>query len=671
MAQIPFLEELLVIAAGAVLAAIFLGRLKLPIITVLLLAGAAVGPHGLGLVHDLHNIEMLAEIGVVLLLFTIGLEFSLARLARIGKLVAIGGSLQVGLTVAAVVGLFVAIGDSASRGVFFGCLAALSSTAIVLRALSDRSEIDAPHGRFIVGALIFQDICVVPMMLIVPILAGKGTGNPAISLGVALGKATVVVAITLLLARVLVPRFFALVDKAQSREVFLLSVIVVCIGTAWLTSLAGLSLALGAFLAGMVLADSDYAHRAMGEVLPLRDVLTSIFFMSLGMLFDVRVLADEPTGVALWVAGLVVGKSIVATAAALAMRFPPRVAMIAGIGLAQFGEFGFVLARTGLELGLLRASEMRVLLGGAVVSMLITPVVLRAAPHLAAGATRLRKLAKLIGATSIVERAEEQKGIERHVVIVGFGIAGRVLAAALKDAGTPYLVLEINAETVREARAAGEPAYYADVASEEALAHARARSAQAIVLLINDPNAAERAIVAARRYAPLTPVFVRTHYLRNAPALKALGAAEVVVEEVEAGIEMLDRALRHTGTPRNVLAAQIERARAATQGTSRRLTSPRPRLGEISELAELKIDSFLVHDGSFAAGRSALELDLRARTGALIVAFKRAGELSYPSDPRAPFQAGDILFIAGPLESVVHATSLLEEGPAEQGPAAA
>jgi CPA2 family monovalent cation:H+ antiporter-2 len=663
MTQIPFLQELLVVAGGAVLAAIFLGRLKLPIITVLLLAGAAVGPHGLRLVHDLHSIEILAEIGVVLLLFTIGLEFSLARLARIGKLVAVGGSLQVGLTVAAVAGLVTLLGDTIQRGVYFGCLAALSSTAIVLRGLSDRAEMDAPHGRFIVGALIFQDICVVPMMLIVPILAGKGVGHPVVALGIALGKAAIVVALTMVLARFLVPRFFAMVDRARSREVFLLSIIVVCIGTAWLTSLAGLSLALGAFLAGMVLADSDYAHRAMGEVMPLRDVLTSIFFMSLGMLFDARVLVEEPTGVALWVLGLVVGKSAVAMVAALAMRFPPRVAMVAAIGLAQFGEFGFVLARAGGDLGLLRASEMRVLLAGAVVSMLITPVVLRVAPHLAAGASRLRVLSKLLGASSIDEAAVSLREFKQHVVIVGFGIAGRTLAAALRDWGVPYIVLEINADTVRAAQAAGEPAYYADVTSEESLAHARVRTAKAIILLINDPGAAERAIAAAKRYAPQTPVFVRTHYLRDASRLIALGASEVVVEEVEAGIEMLGRALRHTGAPRNVLMTQIERARAATQATSRPMTSPRPRLGDIDELADMKIDSVLVHEGSFAAGRSAIDLELRTRTGALIVAIKRDGVLNQLGDPRDPFRAGDVLFIAGSLASVMDATTLLEDGP--------
>jgi CPA2 family monovalent cation:H+ antiporter-2 len=661
---IPYLEELLVVAAGAVLAAIFLGRLKLPIITVLLLAGAAVGPHGLRFVTDPHRIEVLAEVGVVLLLFTIGLEFSLARLARIGRLVAVGGALQVGLTIAAVVAAFLLRGGSLERGVFFGCLIALSSTAIVLRALTERNEVDAPHGRFIVGALIFQDICVVPMMLMVPILAGRGEGSPGVGIAIALGKAAIVVTVTLLLARVLVPRFFALVDKARSREVFLLSVLFICLGTAWVTALSGLSLALGAFLAGMILADSDYAHRAMGEVLPLRDVLTSVFFMSLGMLFDPRVLVQDPRGVALWVAALLLGKGLIATVAALAMRFPLRVALIAGAGLAQFGEFGFVLARTGGDMGLLRAEETRALLGGAILSMLVTPIALRVTPHLAAGASRLRGLQKLLGVQGIDEPAAEHKSIKDHVIVVGYGIAGRVLAAALKDCGLPYLVLEINAETVRAARKAGEPVYYADVTNQEALAHAHARDAKAIVLLINDPGAAERSIVAAKQHAPATPVFVRTHFLRDAPRLQALGAAEVVVEEVEAGIEMLGRALRQAGAPRNVLLGQIERARVATQKTDLPAEPQSRRLGDLGDLEQLRVDSFLVHEGSFAVGRSAGALDLRARTGALLVAVRRGGNLLEQVDPAEPFQPGDLLFLAGSRTSLAQALTLLEDGEA-------
>lgn len=663
MTSIPFLSELVLLAAAGVLAAVLLARIGVPIITVLLIAGALVGPYGLGLVRDPHTVEALAEVGVVLLLFTIGLELSLSRLARIGRLVAAGGALQVGLTIAAVAAVLALLGFASPRAAFYGLVVALSSTALVLRALSERSETEAPHGRFVVGALIFQDLCVVPMMLLIPVLAGRGGDHPVVGAAIALGKAALVVTAALVLARALVPRFFALVDRARSREIFLLSVLLVCIGTAWLTSLAGLSLALGAFLAGVVLADTDYAQRAMADVLPLRDVLTSLFFMSLGMLFDARILLHAPGLVGAVFLALLLGKGAVATAAALVMRFPPRVAVMAGVGLAQFSEFGFVLARAGEQAGLARAGELRVLFGAAVLTMLVTPVAVRLAPSVGAGAGRLRVLSRLLGAREISEPAAEDAALEGHVIVVGFGIAGRVLAGALRRSGVPHLIVEINADTVRRARGAGEPAYYGDIASPEALAHARAGAAKALVLLINDPPAAERAVAAARRHAPDTPVFVRTRYLRDAPRLRELGAAEVVVEEVEAGIEVLARALRHAGVPRNVALAHIDDARRQThEAGSRPVLAPRRLLGAARELEALKVESVAVLPGAHADGRSAVDMALRQRTGALIIAVQRGGALMEQCDPAEPFSAGDVLFLVGTRTALARAAALIERG---------
>ncbi|MBM4380302.1 MAG: cation:proton antiporter, partial [Deltaproteobacteria bacterium] len=280
MGHVPLLDELALIAALAVGVTLVLARLRLPTVAGLLAAGALAGPYGLGLVHSVSAIEVLAEVGVVLLLFTIGLEFSLARLGVIFGQVLVGGVLQVLLTTAAVAGVAVAVGEPAGRGVFYGFVFALSSTAIVLRALGERRELDAPHGRFIVGTLIFQDLLVVPMVLVVPLLGSAGGDNALASMGTAMLKAAAVVLLTLGVARLLVPRVLGFVAAAQGREVFLLAILGLCIGTAWLTSLAGLSLALGAFLGGMVVADTEYGHRAMGDILPLRDAFVSVFFVS-------------------------------------------------------------------------------------------------------------------------------------------------------------------------------------------------------------------------------------------------------------------------------------------------------------------------------------------------------------------------------------------------------
>ncbi len=573
MHDLPLLRDLVAMAVVAVVVVGVLVRLRLPTIAGLILAGAIAGPSGLGVVRDRHSLDTLAEVGVALLLFTVGVEFSLRRLARIARLVVLGGSLQVGLTAVAIVCVAWGLGETLSRAVFFGFVLALSSTAIVLKSLTDRGETDAPHGRFIVGVLIFQDLAAVFMMLVIPALRAPGGegGGVWIEVTGALARAVAIVAATLLLSRAVVPRVFRFVAAGRSRELFLLTVAAVLAATAWVSSLAGLSMALGAFLAGLMLADTEFRHRALGDIIPFRDLLTSLFFLSLGMMADGGVTLTDPGRVAAAVAALVIGKGGIGMLAAVAMRFPARVAWLAGAGLAQFSEFGFVLLGVGAGVGLADPDEVRVLVAGGVVSMLVTPLVMRAAPHLSAGQVLLRPLERVLGVRGIAEPppaataagipqgagGDERRG---HVVLVGYGVAGRVVARALADAGVPFLVLELNAETVRVASEAGEPVYCADAAHPEALRHARLPEARALVVLINDPDAVHRIVAAAHVCAPHVPVLLRTRYLADRPDLSALGATEVVVDEVEAGIEVLTRVLRRLGRPPADRAAAVERA---------------------------------------------------------------------------------------------------------------
>jgi CPA2 family monovalent cation:H+ antiporter-2 len=661
MPHIPLLDEVALIAAMGVLVTLVLSRLQLPAVAGLLLTGALMGPSGFGLVKSLTVIEVLAEVGVVLLLFTIGLEFSLARLATIFKQVALGGALQVGLTTGAVTGLAVAFGQPVGRALFLGFVFALSSTAIVLRALTERRELDAPHGRFIVGTLIFQDLCVIPMVLIVPLLgSAKGDASPAVSVAIALGKAAGVVVVTIALARVLVPRLLAWVDASRSREVFLLAVLALCTGTAWLTGMAGLSLALGAFLGGMVVADTDYGHRAMGEMMPLRDAFVSIFFVSLGMFFDLQVVLSQPVLVAVLTVGFVFGKGFLATVAALVMRFPARVAWLAGVGLAQFGEFGFVLARLAQSSGVIDAEGVAPVLSAGIISMFFTPLMVRIAPHVRAGEKLLLPLEKLMGARSIdQEDAEAGHALKGHVVIVGYGLAGRTIATALKATGQSYVVLELNAETVRAARASGEPVFYGDATSPEALSHAHVADAKAMLLVLNDPAAAQRIVDAVKRAAPGLPILMRARYLKEAEALKVLGAQDVVAEEVEGSLELLVRLLRTLETPRNVIDARVKEAREATHTSERKPTVPRPTFGELSMLSGLKVEPVRVEAGASSIGRSVIDLDLRRSSGALVVAVAREGLLLQGWSPSEPFRQGDVVFLAGDGAALREATQLL------------
>jgi CPA2 family monovalent cation:H+ antiporter-2 len=661
MEQIPLLDEIAIIAALGVLVTIVLSRLRLPTVAGLLLSGALVGPFGLKFVRSIHAIEMLAEIGVVLLLFTIGLEFSFARLRSIFRQVALGGLIQVGLTVAVIASMGHWFGQPMGRSVFYGFVFALSSTAIVLRALSERHELDAPHGRFIVGTLIFQDICVVPMVLVVPLLGPGGGGmGAALGIGVALGKATFVVLATILVARVIVPRALRLVAASRSREVFLLAVLGLCIGTAWLTARAGLSLALGAFLGGLIVADTEYGHRAMGDILPLRDAFVSLFFVSLGMLFDVRILIEQPWVVLTLLTGFFVVKGLLATISALAMRFPIRAAWLAGVGLAQFGEFGFVLSRLGQSAGVIDAQATRPLLAAGILSMFFTPVLVRVAPHLTAGQRLLAPLERSLGVGSIEEADDgAPDGLSGHVVIVGYGVAGKLVARALEACGVHYVALELNAETVLEARKAKQRVYYGDATSAEALGHAHIDKAKALLLLMNDPFGAERVVDTAKRIAPEIPILMRSRYLGEKEMLIAMGATDVVAEEVEGGLEILARLLRWLDVPRNVIDDRIDDARSTTQTTERKTTVPRRALPDHEALADLKIESVLVTKTSAVRDQSLTDIELRHRTGALIIAIRREGVLVDSTDPNAPLVVGDIVYLAGPIAAVERATELL------------
>jgi CPA2 family monovalent cation:H+ antiporter-2 len=662
MEHVPLIDELAVIATLGVVVTVLLARLRLPTVAGLLLAGALAGPFGLRLVRSIHSIELLAEIGVVLLLFTIGLEFSLSRLRHIFRSVALGGLVQVGLTVLVTALLARILGAPLSQGLLYGFIFSMSSTAIVLRALGERRELDAPHGRFIVGTLIFQDLLVVPMVLVVPLLAPSAgsAASAATQVALALGKAAAVVLGIVVASRAIVPRMLAWVDASRSREVFLLAVLGLCIGTAWLTSLVGLSLALGAFLGGMVVADTEYGHRAMGDILPLRDAFVSIFFVSLGMLFDVRAVLAHPVLTAGLLCGFLLGKGFLATIAAQVMRFPARVAWLAGVGLAQFGEFGFVLARLGRDSGIVDDERLGPLLAAGIASMFATPVLMRLAPHFTAGERLLAPLERLIGARGIDEAEAQTASLEHHVVLVGYGVAGRLAARALAQSEVPFIVLELNADSVRRGRAEGVPIFYADATSIEALGHAHLTTARALLLLMNDPQAAERVVDTVRRVAPGVPVVMRTRYLVDRGRLESLGASEVVAEEVEGGVEIIARLLRRLEVPRNVINRCIRAAREeSTQTSARRETLPRMAAVGYSALAEMKVESVLVEANSPARDKSAVDLDVRRATGALIIGIRRDQALVEQPDLSAPFREGDVIYLAGTGEAIRAAIDLL------------
>ncbi len=653
MVHLHLLEEIAIIAAVSVVVTVVLGRLKLPTAAGLLFSGALLGPKGFKLASDAAAIETIAEVGVVFLLFTIGLEFSLKRLQHIFQRVALGGVMQVAITIVVTAAIAKWLGAGDHEALLYGFVFALSSTALVLRALSERRELDAPHGRFIVGALIFQDLCVVPMVLIVPLLSPEAAGTDVWSaVGIALGKAFLMVAGLLAVSRLAAPRLLKWVDASRSREVFILAVLSLCIGTAWLTSLAGLSLALGAFLGGMVVADTEYSHRAMGDVLPLRDVFVSFFFVSLGMFFDVRVVLDHPTEVLLLLFAFLFGKGVIATLAAALMRFPPRAAWLAGVGLAQFGEFGFVLVRLATQEGVVTDEAVAPLLNAGIISMFLTPLLVHKAPHITAGERVLDPLAKLLRARGADEMEQSTADVSGHVVVIGYGVAGNLVAASLKNQGIEHIILELNSNNVNVGRERGDPIFYADATSAEALGHAHVERARAVVIMINDTQATERVVEVVRRLVPDVPIFVRTQFLGRTDEFVRLGATNVVASEVEGGLEVLARVLRSLEIPRNVIQTEISKARAVSQSSARRFVLPRLELHQQTRLSSLKVESVLLGAHSPAIGKTPKELDLSRRTGVLVVAVNRGQTLSTQGLADHEFANDDVVYVIGESDAV-------------------
>ena len=438
-----FLGPLALIFLAALGAAFLLHRLRQPPLIGFLSAGALFGPFGLGLLGDVKVVEVLADLGVVLLLFTVGLELSLGNLRRLGKLVWVAGSIQVVVTIALVLAVAAAGGYPLSRGLFFGYLVALSSTAIVLKLLLDRRELDAPHGRMLLGILIFQDLAVVPMLLSLPTLSRGGAAG-LMPVLLATGKTALTAGGLLLVARVLVPRFIGALAGTRQKEIFVVAVLFLVLGSALATSWAGLSAALGAFLAGLVLSESEYGHQALADVTAFRDAFNAVFFVSIGMLFNPRVILEQPLLVAVLLGLILVWKTIAGGAAALTMGYGFRVATVVGLSLAQIGEFSFVLLRQGKEAELISSVMYQAFLAAALITMIATPFLSEASHALAFRLTRREGPSRDRAAPSPPE------GL---ILVIGFGHMGETVARVLERARAPFRIIDLDPVRVKKGAA--------------------------------------------------------------------------------------------------------------------------------------------------------------------------------------------------------------------------
>lgn len=637
-----FLQDMGLIFLLAVGVILFCFRLRIPPIIGFLLTGMLVGPAGLKLIDDVHTVEMMAEIGVVLLLFTIGIEFSLAELWQIRRPILLGGGFQVLATLAAGTGLGLLFGLPWQVAVFAGFLLSLSSTAIVLKLLQDKAEMEAPQGRLSLAVLIFQDVAAIPMMLLVPVLAGVQRNTDS-SWGWVAFKIIAVIAFVLLAARYMIPWLLAQVVRTRIRELFLITVAGLCLGIAWLSASLGLSLALGAFIAGLIISESEYSHQAMGYILPFRDVFTSLFFVSTGMLLSISGVIEH-IGLIIWLLPLLLLlKALLAAGAGLILGYSARISVMVGLFLAQIGEFSLVVGKLGHEAELLDSSQYQLFLALSILSMIVTPVAFWLAP----------RLARRLPDESLSDiHAKQDLETPAKLLIIGYGIGGRNLARAAAASDVPYRVMEMNWDTVRKERALGIPIQYGDATQLEVLQHLGMAKARILVVMTSDATATRRIVELAHREFPHVWVLVRSRFVYEIDALYELGADEVVAEEFESSIEVFSRVLNRFLIPKNEIVSLISEIRGDHYEIFRH-TKP-PQLSLKGTLPDFEWASVRIQPGSPLVGASLQTSHLRNRFDVTVIAIERAGQTHTHPDPSWAMEAQDILMVMGKPEAILN-----------------
>ncbi|MDH3223124.1 MAG: cation:proton antiporter, partial [Gemmatimonadota bacterium] len=604
MVEIPYLAEIVALFAGASTVIVISRRLHIPPVIGFLLTGMVMGPMGLGVVRDRHDVEVFAELGVVFLLFVVGLHVSLDRLKALARPLLLGGGTQAVLTVVVVLLTCMAFGVTPRLALFYGFVVLMSSTAIVLKLYAEANELDAPHGQLGTAILLFQDFLIVPLLLVVPVLAGTTDGTR----GDALGRfffGLLLVGVCFAVGRLIVGRLLEAVARSGVREVFVLAGLLSCLGGALLTQTLGLSLALGAFLAGILIADTDFHHQVVAETGPFRDAFNALFFMSIGMLLDLSVVVSSlllVLGLALAVIAL---KAVTAYGAVVLLGYPHRVRAMAALGLAQIGEFSFVLVQRGGEVGLVPPDQYQVVVAVIVLTMMVAPILIRGAPAL----TRSRGAPG--GSDGAIQPAEEDT-LSDHIIIGGYGLNGRHLARVLSSTGCRYVVVDLDPRAVRRARSEGHQALFGDLTRPDIQSSAGVPRARVLVLGLSDPTAMEEAIRVGRDLAPDAFILARARQLTELAALRALGADAVVAEEFEASIEIVTHVLRKLHIPGNVIRAEARLLRA---GEYEMLREPVPKTGVSEEIAQAlaagTTDTFRVLPGHYAVAQTLRTLELR------------------------------------------------------------
>jgi monovalent cation:H+ antiporter-2, CPA2 family len=655
------LELTLILLIAAVLGVVAFRMLHLPPMLGYLTVGVLIGPHALGLASQSATTHTLAEFGVVFLMFSIGLEFSLPKLKAMRRNVFGLGTAQVGLTIlmsmagVALLAPLLPQYFNMSLGAAFaiGGALSMSSTAIVLKLLTEKLELESEHGRRITAILLFQDLALVPLLILIPAL-GKPGADMVEDLGMAALKAVFVLALLLSFGQVLLRRWFQIVVQRRSQELFMLNLLLITLGAAWVTEVAGLSLALGAFIAGMLISETEYRLQVEEDIKPFRDVLLGLFFISVGMMLDMALVFNNLLLVlALLVIPFVLKFGLIAIVARW-FGAPSGVAIRTGLGLAQGGEFGFVLLNQAGALKLIDPGFVQLILAAMVLSMLATPFVLANADRIVMRLSRNEWMQQSLAITSLAARTMSD---EKHVIIAGFGRTGQSIAKVLEEEKIPYHALDLDPQRVQEAQAAGANVSYGDTSRRESLIAAGIHRAAALVVTYADTQAALKTLHFANELAPTLPAIVRSIDDTDLEKLRAGGADEVVPETIEGSLMLASQTLLMLGVPLSEVVQRLQRVRGERYASLRGYFHGQGDVPDDEHHLQVRLHSVPIKERAVAIGREFSELAL-SDVGAEVTAIRR-GKSRLAFSPDLRLEAGDVVVLRGTAEAIERAEKRL------------
>lgn len=651
------LQDFLILMAVVIPMVLLAEKLKFPSLIGFIVAGLLIGPYSLGWVGNMESVQFLAEIGIILLLFTIGLEFSIEKILRIKNFLLLVGGGQVGFTILLTVLAGWIFNVSLEKSLVFGFMVSVSSTAIIMKILGQRKELNTPVGKLTLSISLLQDLAIIPMMLLLPVLAGDGRVEPLKIVGT-LGLSIGGIAVILVGARYLVPKLLKLVTASDNREVFIITIIFIIFFIAWVGHAVGLSLALGAFLAGLIVSESEYSHQVLADIFPMKDALTSLFFISVGMLLNLSFFADHYLIIIVMAVAIVLLKTIVVAILARLLNYPQRIGIAVGLTIAQIGEFSLVIAMSAKGLNLLGDFDYQVFLGASILTMLAAPSLLvytnpigfwiqKKMHNRTMITSPLRVLSSMVSADKL-DSGNEGKKLKGHVIIIGFGKTGQHLSYVLQETGIPFVISELQHQRFSLAKSLGYRTVFGDSTTTEILDQLVIHDASVLVISTGEFYSTMRIIKVARAINPGLHILARTRYVSELEQLYEAGADQVIPEEFETSIEIFSRTLRYFHIPRNVISSQIAIIRKERYGTMRGQAVSKETLGQLPYiLAATTTESGVILDTSPVAGKTIEESGLTSIAGIHIIAVVRDGKSISSPDSSYRFEPGDVVVMIG------------------------